>query len=380
MKIHMIAAALPPQVDGIGDYTAYLASELARSATVTVLTAAETPHSIPYVGIQTAFSVQEPRSVWKLADSILSDKPDWVLLQYNPFSYGRWGLNLHLPEVMHKIKSQGKTMIAVMAHETFTPVFSGQSALMALWQRRQFYRLGQCADVLLFSTERACQVYSACFPQARRIHLPVGSNIPFMPVSRAQARAQLNISDDTFVLGLFGTFHVSRMLDRVQEAARAVRHAGRKPLVLYVGPHGEPIQNALGDIPVQAAGPLPGAEISQRFATMDIYLTPFTDGISTRRGTVMCGLQHGLPLVGTSGSSTDSILKSENGRSFLLADAQSSEQFRANVLQLLEQPEQRQELGRNGQRFFDDNFTWKRIAERLLDALETAQGAPLCRN
>ena len=375
LKIHIIAAALPPQMDGIGDYTALLATELAHSATVTVLTASKTPDAIRRVGIQTVFSVQEPRSVWNLAEHISTDKPDWVLLQYNPFSYGRWGLNLHLPEVIHTIKQ--KTKIAVMVHETFTPIFNLQSAVMNLWQRRQFQRLGDCADVLFYSTECARHLYPSRFPKSRRFHLPVGSNIPFVPISKFQARAELNISDDTFVLGLFGTSHRSRMLTRVSDAALTVRQAGKKPLVLSLGPDADAIKQALHGFPVCAEGPLPGEEISRRMAAMDLYLTPFTDGISTRRGTLICGLQHGLPIVGTSGSSTDSRLKSENGRSFLLADAHCPKQYQSHILDLLKQPERREELGRNARQLFADNFTWRRIADGLLDALE---GATVCRN
>ena len=92
MRIHIIAAALPPQLDGIGDYTANLAAELAHSATVTVLTGAPTPDLIPGVQVETAFSADNPRSVWNLVSRVAADPPDWVLLQYNPFSYGRWGL------------------------------------------------------------------------------------------------------------------------------------------------------------------------------------------------------------------------------------------------------------------------------------------------
>ena len=40
MKIHIIAAALPPQLDGIGDYSALLAAELARCVEVTLLSGA----------------------------------------------------------------------------------------------------------------------------------------------------------------------------------------------------------------------------------------------------------------------------------------------------------------------------------------------------
>ena len=370
--MHIITAALPPLLDGIGDYTANLATELAHSATVTVLTGAPTPDPIPGVKVETVFSADDPRSVWNLAARVAAEPPDWVLLQYNPFSYGRWGLNLHLPHVMRQLGRRNNVRVAVMAHETYVPVVNWQSAIMTVWQRWQFWRLGKCADLLFFSTENPTHMYRRKFLQTPVVHLPVGSNIPFLPVSRVEARTGLNIADDALVLGLFGTMHISRMLERVRDAALTAQKVTGKAHVLYVGPHGPAVQSALGDIPLLIEGPLTGTEVSRRFAAMDVYLAPFSDGISTRRGTVMCGLQHGVALVGTQGYNTDRMLKIEEGKAFLLADAKNSEQFRNHVRLLAEQPSQRQALARYGQRFFTQHFTWERIGSKLLAALESA--------
>ena len=373
MKIHIIAAALPPLLDGIGDYTANLAAELAHSATVTVLTGAPAPDSIPGVQVETAFAADDPRSVWNLVDRVAADPPDWVLLQYNPFSYGRWGLNLHLPRVMQGIKRRCPgTRFALMVHESFVPVTSWQFGVMATWQRWQFWQLGQCADLLFFSMEGWANKFRAQFPQAPSVHLPVGSNIPYLPVSRDEARAGLKIADDTLVLGLFGTMHISRMLDRVKDAVQTAHQATGKALVLYVGPHGPAVKSALDDTPLLIEGPLAGKEISRRFAAMDIYLTPYSDGISTRRGTVMCGLQHGVAMVGTQGYNTDEMLKREQGKAFLLADANNPQQFKDHILHLVEQPLQRKAVADSGQEFFMQHFTWERIGSKLLAALEAA--------
>ena len=134
MKITIIAAALPPQLDGIGDYTACLAAELARAASVTVLTGARAPDPIPGVRIETVFSADAPASVQGIADVVKANPPDWALLQYNPFSYGKWGRNLHLPRVMARIKREcPQTRFALMVHEPFVPIITPQFAVMATW-------------------------------------------------------------------------------------------------------------------------------------------------------------------------------------------------------------------------------------------------------
>src|ERR671916_396556 len=76
-------------------------------------------------------SVAKPRSVLRLTDVIQADPPDWLLLQYNPFSYGRWGLNLHLPLIVRRIKQQQPHIrIALMVHEPFVPIENWKFAIM----------------------------------------------------------------------------------------------------------------------------------------------------------------------------------------------------------------------------------------------------------
>ena len=101
MKITLIAAALPPQLDGIGDYTAQLAEELARTTCVSVLTCTEQSHTpLPGVKIVPAFDPAKPETCVRLPALIQAESPDWVVLQYQPFAYGKWGRNLYLPRAM----------------------------------------------------------------------------------------------------------------------------------------------------------------------------------------------------------------------------------------------------------------------------------------
>lgn len=373
MKIHIISAALPPQLDGIGDYTAHLAAELARSAIITVLTGAQSPDPILGVRVKTAFSADDPRSVWNLARHVAEDRPDWVLLQYNPFSYGRWGRNLHLPRVMRRIKRDlPGTRFALMVHEPFVPIISPQFAVMATWQRWQLWTLGRNADRVFFSIDPWAERFQSWFPHTQVGHLPVGSNIPQVPISRAEARERLGIPEATIVLGLFGTMHISRMLDRVRGAAQTVSRNGQKVVVLYIGKDEKVMRSALGEVPMLAGGPFPGQEISRRFAAMDLHLTPFADGISTRRGSVMCGLQHGVATVGTHSYNTDAIFLEENGRSLLLAPADDAPQFNAHVLEAVQQLALRATLADGAQRIYRTHFGWDRISSRLCTALSQA--------
>ena len=376
MKLHIISAALPPRLDGIGDYTAQMAAALAPAADVTVLTGIPGPDPIPGVRVLAAFDAGDPRSVWKLQARVAADPPDWVLLQYNPFCYGRWGLNLHLPRVLARLRrTLPATRLAVMVHEPFVPLSSLPFAAMSLWQRPQLWSLGRAADQLFFSIDPWAKRFARWFPRTPVQHLPVGSNIPRVPLSRSEARARLGLPADAVVLGLFGTLHVSRMLDRVRGALAALDAAGIPARLLYVGPDGDALAAALAGWGLDAdtllaGGPFPAAEVSRRLAAMDIYLAAYSDGVSTRRGAFLAALQHGLAAVGTRGPLTDALLEREAGHAFLLADAADPAAFTEAVLRLAEDAAARERLGHAAAQLYAQEFTWEIIALKLLQALQ----------
>lgn len=375
VSIQIISAALPPRMEGIGDYSAWLAAELARVADVTVLTTHAREHDpIPGVRIVPVFSVGKRSSVWRIEGAVAAENPDLLLLQYNPFSYGRRGLNPWLPLAMRRlVRRCPQTRFAIMAHETFVPAENWKWALMTVWQRWQMWMLGRSAEVILFPTESQMRRLRRWFPRKQMGYLPVGSNVPLVATPYHEARARLGIRNGTVVLGLFGTAHPSRMLSRARSAAEAVLQAGAQVLVLYIGPHGSAVRLALGDLPLVAEGPHEPEEVSRRLAAVDIYLAPFEDGVSTRRGSLMAGIQHGLACVGTLGPATDALLESMNHRAFILVEVGAAREFDASVVRLLGDRGCREELGLNARRLYEEQFSWRIIASRLLEILGIRQ-------
>ena len=372
VRLHIISPALPPQLDGIGDYTARIAAELAESNEITVLTDRDTNHDpIPGVAIEPCFSPSSRRSVRALLTHARERAPDWLLLEYNPFAYGRWGLNLYLPVVINSIRRQlPRTRVAIMFHEVFTPVIDVRFAVMTTWQRAQLIALGRSADCLFFSVEAWTRQFACWFPGKHLTHLPVGSNVPRVNIGKEEARARLGIDPEAVVLGLFGTAHPSRMLKLTHQSAQAVLSAGHDAVVLYVGPDRPVIQREFGATPlIASAGAVEPAEVSRRFSAMDIHLAAFADGISTRRGTLMTGLQHGVATVGTHGRMTDSVLRRADGEALLLAPVDSAERFHDCVLRLTGDRDLRESVGAGAHELYSREFDWINIARQLIDAL-----------
>ncbi|NEP14468.1 MAG: glycosyltransferase family 4 protein [Symploca sp. SIO2C1] len=373
MNIHLVFPKLPPAHDAIGDHTGHLATTLAQTCRVSVLTTEDTYDPLPGVSVRTAFSIKQRREVRGILDALEAEQPDWLLLQYNAFSYGLWGLNLHLPAMLRTLKQKyPKVRCAVMAHETWPPSINARLMIMSTWQRWQLWQLGHTADLMFFSIEPWVKKFQKWFPQIPVRHLPVGSNMPYVGIERQEARSALGIADHTFVIGVFGKVHHSRMLSHVKAAAQAVHHECKNESmqVLYIGPHGKEVAKSLPGIPLLDAGRLEPESVSRHFAAMDLYLSPFTRGVSTRRGSFMTALQHGIATVSTQGIHTDAILKQHNGKAFLLADEQDLNHFCQQVVELYSDNQRRQEIAKAARRLYQTAFAWEVIASQLVATLE----------
>ena len=384
-----MAAALPPLIDGIGDYTARLAAELADGnyglRRVTVLAgdaAAAGADPIAGVAARGAFDPGRPASVGRLLDAIADDRPDWVVLQYNPFSFGRRGLNLLLPRAMAAVgrRSPG-TRVAVMFHEAYVPAINWRFGVMAAYQRWQYWQLGRAADVLFFSMASYRAHGRRWFPGKPAVHLPVGSNLPRVPVHVDEARRRLGIGSDELVLGVFGMAHPSRPFSAVAAAAAALRLAGRQARILYIGGDGPALRAALAEADRANAitdGPLPADECSRRLSAVDVAFSTYIDGVSTRRGAMMAALQHGIATVGTVGVNTDPELRDLNAANALaLVPAGDDAAVVAAVFHLADNPAERRRLADAGRRLFEERYSWPVIASSMLSSLARRPTLPI---
>lgn len=372
MKIAHIVAALPPKFDGIGDYTASLAGEMAASHQVSALTSHNYPFDpLPGVSIEPLFRIGDPKSFDALDSWAHAEAPDWMILQYQCFAYGRRGLNLRLPRVMGRIaRRAGKTRFALMVHEPSILTTDLRAKIMRSYQLWQLRSLGRSAHAVFFSIDAWRRQYGPWFPRGQNFHLPVMSNIPRLDTDRAAIRKELGLSEKDFAIGLFGYAHVSRALHRTHDAARGARQAGLNPVLLYIGAEGHTVRQALGDLAFLDQGALSRAEVSRRFAAMDLYVSAFADGISTRRTSLMTALQHGVPVVGTTGALTDSVLAEQRDKAIRLVPIEDGEGLAQIVRELAADPAGRETLGQEGRRFYERTFAPPVVARRQIEILE----------
>jgi glycosyltransferase involved in cell wall biosynthesis len=373
LRIGLLSAAFPPDFDGIGDYTYWLASALAQNQVETSVWTSTGRRRIACDGVEVNpfFDPEKPRSI-KQFPALLARKSrlDWLVVQYNPFGFGRWGYCPWLIDALRRLKKSRQARVAVMFHETQVPDRPFKLWVMRQWQNRQLRALAKLADAIFVSTTRWIAEIKEVFPQADCHHLPVGSNLPTSKLSVEAAREVLKIPPDTLVIGMFGSSHPSRMTDWMSAAVHGAASVQEKLLVLYVGKDGKSFREVCAGFPFMDEGPLPAEGAADRMRAMDLLISPFIDGISTRRGSAIAGFQHGVAVASTWANHTDALLRESAPENLILAPRDDRKAFTEKINQWIVSKWKRGESGREEmEAFFHKHFAWPVIARKTLEHL-----------
>jgi glycosyltransferase involved in cell wall biosynthesis len=297
----------------------------------------------------------------------VADTPPWILLQYMPFSYGRWGFAPGIVRDAMAIKRASGALLGVMVHEAWVAMDTWRTSLMGAYQRMQLRSLLVLADVVAASTESFARLFGA-----RAVHLPVGSNISPIAMSRDAARKELGIEDE-LVIALFGTSNPHRMLEHSETALTALvaERGADKIRVLNLGAGARALR-VPQELDVLTPGGLPADDVSRHLRASDLLLLSFSDGVSTRRGTLMAGLAHGLPVVAVRGVSTDDVLL-RHPDAITLTPVGDQRAFAQAVLDITSDPERLMRAGRAGRALYSTHFDWPVAAERLMTVFTNAR-------
>jgi glycosyltransferase involved in cell wall biosynthesis len=289
-----------------------------------------------------------------------------LVLQYNPFSYARWGFAPWLPtELLALRRRRRRPRIGLMIHEPYVPMQGLKSSLMGAWQRAQLRALAISADVMFVSIESWAEQFRRWRPLRPVHHLPVGSNLPDMRGERASERSKLGVGPDELVIAGLGRDHPSWLGDHFLEAVRGA--AAHQPTVLMLGADAPELPELQEVASVHRFGRLSEADLARKFAAADLFVAPLIDGVSTRRGTLMAALQHEVAVVGTDGHLTDSELR--NTDALRLAPVKRPAQLGEEAARLAADAKERRSVAREGRLLYERSYDWPVISRRILEEL-----------
>jgi glycosyltransferase involved in cell wall biosynthesis len=355
--IAVVMAASDRQADGIRDHTERLVASLRRSGT--------TVHVLvrPHATWATRLTRADAGAPLRLREL------DAIVVQYNPFWYGRRGFAPGLPVALLGLAIRARTAtLGLIVHENYIDARDWRTFAMSAWQRLQLLALQALSDVSFGTIVEYTRLLRRSWPCRPAHHLPVGSNFPDGRGARAAGRERLGARDGTFVCAVFGLAHPGRLEGHVMAAVDAVAATGRDVILINLGSGEARAEKRASGAEIRSLGFLADTEITGLIAASDIFLASYADGVSTRRGTVMVALQHGVAVVGTEGHLTDAMLR--NAREALrLTPVDDTAAFAAAVRELATDATERSRLGAAGRALYESAFDWSRIAERLLTLL-----------
>jgi len=197
-------------------------------------------------------------------------------------------------------------------------------------------------------------------------YVPVGSNIPpFMEEPSASSE------DHIFTIAVFGVGFGGREIGEIAEVTRAVSEGLGALAVLLLGRgslEAAPLLRKLaGESPISFwVGGLASVEdISNCLARADALL--FLRGeVSTRRGTAIAAIAHGLPVVGYGGRDTRWPI-TEAG--LILGSVGDPAYLAKRLIELAQDPSLRGSLRDLNRAAYRNYFSWDRIAATVEESL-----------
>jgi glycosyltransferase involved in cell wall biosynthesis len=288
----------------------------------------------------------------------------WILLQYNPLSYGRWGFAPMLVRDAIAMRRRTGARFVLSVHEPWVDTYDWRSAVMSGYHRVQLRPLLAMSDAIVTTTDAlAATLGRGATPVA------LGTTVTPVEEASAAAREQLGLRG-RFVVALFGRAHPSRALDYAEQAIADLSNTavGERLTVLNVGDLAPELELP-PCIDVRTLGHLDPGNLSRALRASHLLLLPFTDGVSTRRTTLMAGLAHGVPVVGLRGDNTDAVLARSDA--LVLTPVGDRGAFAHAVSEVAADPARMQALGAAGRRLYLTEFDWPVVARRVRDVVTT---------
>lgn len=369
---HLVTGEYPPQVGGVGDYTAKLATALAgRGCPVHVWSPAARDAAgggVIVHGLPDRFGTASRRTL----EAGFASLPCRVLIQYVPNAFGSRGANLPFCQWVSRLRGRGVD-VRVMFHEPYFyfTATRPQANLLAIAQRAM--------AALLLRGGTLAYVSTASWIPYLRPYAPSSTSWTVLPIpATADGDAPAGAIErwrqtvrGPMLVGHFGTYgdHVVRELE---PALTSLLSAEARVRALLVGRNSDGFADRLAhrrpDLNgrVHAAGALPEPDVVAALKACAVLVQPYPDGVTTRRTSVMAGLAAGVATVTTAGRLTEDVW-GETGAA-ALAPASDTRAIRDAVLGLLDDEPRRQRQAAAGRRVYDERFAIDRSVDLLLGA------------
>jgi glycosyltransferase involved in cell wall biosynthesis len=358
--IQFVSGEYPPDVGGVGDYTATLRGALAACGWPSSVVSRRQVRRWN-AGALGWFVRHAPR------DGI-------VHIEFQAGAFDLLGDICLLPALLRCVRPRLRGVTTF--HDMRVPYVFPRAGRL----RRVLVRLlARSSHAVIAADERDLRRLGG--PSPRHFQVPIGSNVACAPpaeYTREVFRHELGLEPDDLAVVYFGMLNASKGLDLLLDTFERVA-AGRSGTRLFLlgGAVGasdptdirtaEDVRGRIDSLGtgVIRTGWLPPQQLSAYLLAGDVALLPYADGASARRGSLLACATHGLPIVSTqpAGVEVAPYVEAVPPDSRALAEA---------VVRVAREPEQPREASRA----LADAVSWRRIAARHVEIYERLLYSP----
>lgn len=366
-RVALAHAPAPDHHDAILAFTEHLAAALARRHDIAP--------SVLLRGRTRAWTTGDAHVPAPLHEALRRTGADELALQYNPFSYGRWGFAPGLLAELLSARRRGVLRrLVLVVHEPFVRTAGLRNSVMGTLQRHQLAALMHLAHGVLATTEAWLPLLGRVRPSVHVDLVPVGSNMPDQRADRASTRAALGASADTLVVSAFGLAHPHQLVGHVAAAIEVVLRDGHEIVFVSLGEAPDELALRHPRLRIVRPGAQDATSLAQLLAAADLFLAPYRDGVTARRTTLMAALQHGLCVVTTEGTGPHDRALGEPALAVVPLSERSA--FAAASRALAGDVEARRRVGAAARELYEERYAWEVIATRFAQALGHSRAAP----
>jgi glycosyltransferase involved in cell wall biosynthesis len=378
---HLITGEYPPDIGGVGDYTHQIGEALSRCGDeVHVWTPGNSNPAIETGPIRVHRLPDHfgPRSMATMERGIDRRSKSQVLVQYEPHAFGWKAMNVPL---CIWLASRQRERFGVMFHEVAYPMTRDQSLrhnFLGVVTRAMALILARSARHI-FVTTSAWEPLLRSITRTRRTirWLPIFSNVPVVEDEAGTNAIRRRIAPDGGkIAGHFGVYGSGYAAGTTALLAAGLAHDAALS-VLLIGNGGvefrermierhRPFANRL-----HATGALAPADLSRSIAACDLMIQYYPDGVTTRRGSCMATLEHGRPVVTTSGHLTEPLW--DESRAVAMVPVNDLPAMTALVHRLIDDDHERQRLATAARELYDRRFDIRHTVSALRASFNGAE-------
>jgi glycosyltransferase involved in cell wall biosynthesis len=324
-----------------------------------------------------------PGSLLEIARAVRKRELDALLIQYAPDLYLPSPFWIHALPAAMKLLAPGVPAIFSMHTVGVSTPASKVGVGFMIW----------AAPAILATNEEVTHLIGKFLPSMLRktYEIPIGANIEPPPGGREEARRKVReetgLGAEGMILSHFGFYYPGKGVEQILEAAGKWKTEGRVFRLFMIGGRRENDGGFYPALQERAAslglseeviwtGYVASGRVTEILLASDLFLAPYEGGVSSRRGSLMAALVHGLPVLSTpSKIETRYFREGENFAAVSFGDADA---LAAEGAALMDDPERRARL-RAGADALAEVFSWPVIAGDTRDFLESVlAGKPMC--